>query len=153
VVCSWQVGPMLLHSNVLLVTVLFCSNVLLVTMEMKSTSRCITTVICRLLLSQNCRFWGTENPRELHQHQLHPQKCTVWCGVMAEWVIGPYFFENEEGQPERISGPLYRKMLENVLRPAVEDNQEVWFQQDGATAHTARAPMDFLREMFGERII
>jgi hypothetical protein len=46
---------------------------------------------------QNCRFWGTENPRELHQHQLHPQKCTVWCSVMAEKVIGPYFFENEEG--------------------------------------------------------
>jgi hypothetical protein len=26
---------------------------------------------------QNCRSWGTENPRELHQHQLQPQKCTV----------------------------------------------------------------------------
>jgi hypothetical protein len=47
---------------------------------------------------------------------------------MAERVIGPYFLENEEGQPERIKGALYRTMLEKSLRPAVEDNQEVWFQ-------------------------
>jgi hypothetical protein len=44
-------------------------------------------------------------------------------------------------------------MLEYFLHPAVEDNQEVWFQQDGATAHTARATMDLLREIFGEQII
>ncbi|KOX73206.1 hypothetical protein WN51_01799 [Melipona quadrifasciata] len=41
-------------------------------------------------------------------------------------------------------------MLENFLRTAVEDNQEVWFQQDEATAHTTRATM---RKIFGERII
>ena len=29
----------------------------------------------------------------------------------------------------------------------------MWFQQDGATAHTARATMDLLRQIFGERII
>ena len=43
---------------------------------------------------------------------------------MTERVIGNYFFENEEGQPERINGALYRTMLENFLRPAVEDNQK-----------------------------
>ena len=26
---------------------------------------------------QNCRFWGFENPRAIHQHELHPLKCTV----------------------------------------------------------------------------
>ena len=70
---------------------------------------------------------------------------------MAERVIGPYFFENEKGQPERINGVLYRTMVENFLCPAVEDNQEVWFQQDEATVHTVRATMDLL--IFGVRII
>src|SRR5258705_13919341 len=57
---------------------------------------------------QNCRFYGTQNPRALHQRQLHPSRCTVWCGVMADKVIGPYLFKNEEGQPETINGALYR---------------------------------------------
>jgi hypothetical protein len=40
----------LLRSNVLLAPVLLRSNVVLVTMEMKSTSRCIATDICRISL-------------------------------------------------------------------------------------------------------
>lgn len=102
---------------------------------------------------QNCRFWGTENPRELHQRQLHPQKCTVWCGVTSRAIIGPYFFENEDGTAASVNGERYRIMLNTFLRPAVERNREMWFQQDGATAHTARATMELLREMFGDRII
>lgn len=102
---------------------------------------------------QNNRFWGKSNPREIHHHQLHPQKCTVWCGVMADRVIGPYFFENEEGQAEKINGARYRTMLEMFLRPAIQDNQQIWFQQDGATAHTAKPTMKILREIFGKRII
>ena len=33
------------------------------------------------------------------------------------------------------------------------DPGELWFQQDGATCHTARATIDLLKETFGERII
>ncbi|KOC62997.1 hypothetical protein WH47_02446, partial [Habropoda laboriosa] len=33
------------------------------------------------------------------------------------------------------------------------NNPEMWFQQDGATAHTARATMEILRGIFGERLI
>ncbi|GFX28128.1 uncharacterized protein TNCV_424551 [Trichonephila clavipes] len=31
--------------------------------------------------------------------------------------------------------------------------QELWFQQDGATCHTARAPIDLLKDTFGDRLI
>lgn len=102
---------------------------------------------------QNCRLWGTENPRAIHQHQSHPIRCTVWCGVMATKIIGPYFFENEDETPEMVSGASYRTMIDNFLRPMVEQHPNLWFQQDGATAHTARQTMDMLREIFGERII
>ncbi|GFU61987.1 uncharacterized protein TNCV_4022701 [Trichonephila clavipes] len=32
-------------------------------------------------------------------------------------------------------------------------SQELWFQQDGATCHTARATIDLLKETFGDRLI
>ncbi|GFS95160.1 hypothetical protein TNCV_2705061 [Trichonephila clavipes] len=31
------------------------------------------------------------------------------------------------------------------------DVQELWFQQDGATCHTARAIIDLLKDTFGDR--
>jgi hypothetical protein len=33
------------------------------------------------------------------------------------------------------------------------DEQDCWFQQDGATSHTANSTMQMLREFFGGRII
>ncbi|GFU74021.1 hypothetical protein TNCV_1641471 [Trichonephila clavipes] len=33
------------------------------------------------------------------------------------------------------------------------DVQELWFQQDGATCHTARATVDLLKDTFGDRLI
>ncbi|GFU63769.1 transposable element Tc3 transposase [Trichonephila clavipes] len=33
------------------------------------------------------------------------------------------------------------------------DVQELWFQQDGATCHTARNTIDLLKDMFGDRLI
>ncbi|GFU84823.1 putative transposable element [Trichonephila clavipes] len=33
------------------------------------------------------------------------------------------------------------------------DVQELWFQQDGATFHTARATIDLLKDTFGDRLI
>ncbi|GFS61659.1 uncharacterized protein TNIN_273331 [Trichonephila inaurata madagascariensis] len=87
---------------------------------------------------QNCRFWSSKNPRATHQPQLNPSKCTVWIGVMANRVIGSYFFENEDGTPETISGTSYKTMIESILRPIAEQNPNLWFQQDGVTAHTPR---------------
>ena len=44
-------------------------------------------------------------------------------------------------------------MLENYLRPLVENNHDIWFQQDGTTAQTANAIMVMLKELFDDRII
>ncbi|GFQ79310.1 uncharacterized protein TNCT_573331 [Trichonephila clavata] len=71
---------------------------------------------------------------------------------MANRVIGPYFFENEDGTPKTNSGASYRTTIETFLRPMVKQNF-VWFQQDGTTAHTARQTMNVLREIFGKRRI
>ena len=46
---------------------------------------------------QNCRFWGSANPRIIYQRPLHPAKVMVWCAVTAKHIIGPYFFEDHDG--------------------------------------------------------
>ena len=44
-------------------------------------------------------------------------------------------------------------MIENFLRPEVENNPKLWFQQDGVIAHTAPPTTALLREIFSDRII
>lgn len=50
-------------------------------------------------------------------------------------------------------------MPENFLRPRVEvlvgehEQEHVWFQQNGATAHTACRSMAILREMFPVHVV
>ncbi|GFX37181.1 uncharacterized protein TNCV_199321 [Trichonephila clavipes] len=46
-------------------------------------------------------------------------------------------------------------MITNFFIPELnnQDVQELWFQQDGATCHTARATIDLLKDTFGDRLI
>lgn len=105
---------------------------------------------------QNFRYWSITNPEELHERPLHSPKVTVWCGVTKSCVIGPYFFE-EGGRTVTVNSQRYLLMLENFLIPELQRNRLVrrrlWFQQDGATAHTANGVMDFLRRKFRGRVI
>jgi len=45
---------------------------------------------------ENCRIWGTQNPKIIVERQMHPLRYTVWCGITSEKIIGPYFFEKDE---------------------------------------------------------
>ncbi|GFW92023.1 transposable element Tc3 transposase [Trichonephila clavipes] len=83
------------------------------------------------------------------------QKLTVWCALWAGGIIGPYFFKNDEGHNVTVNGDRYRAMITNFFIPELnnQDVQELWFQQDGATCHTARATIDLLKDTFGDRLI
>lgn len=104
---------------------------------------------------QNCRIWSENNPHEVHQVAMHPQKVTVWCGFWAGGIIGPYFFENEAGAAITVNGERYRSMITNFFWPKLDDmdTDDMWFQQDGATCHTAHATMDILHERFPDMVI
>ncbi|GFW20764.1 uncharacterized protein TNCV_1049851 [Trichonephila clavipes] len=54
-----------------------------------------------------------------------------------------------------VNGDRYRAMITNFFIPEFNnhDVQELWFQQDGATCHTARAIIDLLKDTFGDRLI
>ena len=47
-------------------------------------------------------------------------------------------------------------MLNKFLAPVIEqmdNHNELWFQQDGATCHTSNVSLQLLQEMFGENVI
>ncbi|GFW04831.1 transposable element Tc3 transposase [Trichonephila clavipes] len=104
---------------------------------------------------QNCRIWSEANPQVYVETPLHPEKLTVWCALWAGGIIGPYFFKNDEGHNVTVNGGRYRAMITNFFIPELNnhDVQELWFQQDGATCHTARATIDLLKDTFGDRLI
>ncbi|GFV35943.1 DUF4817 domain-containing protein [Trichonephila clavipes] len=84
------------------------------------------------------------NPQVYVETPLHPEKLTVWCALWAGGIIGPYFFKNDEGHNVTVNGDRYRAMITNFFIPELNnhDVQELWFQRDGATCHTARATID-----------
>ena len=105
---------------------------------------------------QNCRYWAPENPQELHKRPLHSERLTVWCGIASFGVLGPYFFENNKGAAVTVTSKCYVAMLRNFCEPELRHGinlSSVWFQQDGATAHTARASMSVLQETFPQPVI
>ncbi|GFW31579.1 uncharacterized protein TNCV_4420121 [Trichonephila clavipes] len=104
---------------------------------------------------QNCGIWSEANPQVYVETPLHPEKLTVWCALWDGGIIGPYFFKNDEGHNVTVNGDRYRAMITNFFIPELNnhDVQELWFQQDGTTCHTARATIDLLKDTFGDRLI
>lgn len=107
---------------------------------------------------QNFRYWAENNPRIIHEVPLHSPKLTVWCAISQFGVIGPYFFQ-EDGVTVTVNSNRYISMLQHFLEPRIEEIieeeglEDLWFQQDGATPHTARNSMNILSELFPHRLI
>ncbi|GFU48890.1 transposable element Tc3 transposase [Trichonephila clavipes] len=104
---------------------------------------------------QNCRIWSEANPQVYVETPLHPETLTVWCALWAGGIIGPHFFKNDDGHNVTVNGDRYRAMITNFFIPELNnhDVQELWFEQDGATCHTARATIDLLKDTLGDRLI
>ena len=94
------------------------------------------------------RYWAPKNPQELRQRRIHSERSTVLCGIASFGVLGPYFFEDNEGAAVAVTSERYVAMPRNFCEPELRrrriDLSSVLFQQDGATAHTARASMSVL---------
>ncbi len=104
---------------------------------------------------QNMRFWATENPHIVHEKPLHSPKVTVWLGIASYGIVGPYFFQ-ESNETVTVNKVRYIKMLREFLIPELKKRRKLsqtWFQQDGATAHTANETLTVLRAAFANRII
>jgi len=103
---------------------------------------------------QKFRYWAERNPRELEERPLHTPPVTVWCAVAVFGVIGPYVYW-EGDTTVTVTDDRYVQMLDAFLRPKLDDEfiENVWFNQDGATAHTPRRLFGVLREIFPGHLI
>ncbi|GFG29190.1 hypothetical protein Cfor_05008 [Coptotermes formosanus] len=97
------------------------------------------------------------NPNESHVKPLHSQRGRVCSGILALGIIGPYFFEDETGNAVTVTSDRYVHMVNEFLLPELRrrdvDLATFSFQQDEATAHTARQSMNTLISVFERRII
>lgn len=85
------------------------------------------------------------------EHQLHAK-----IGV-----LGPYFIDeiqDPEDSSKTLTGSRYRTLLKDSIIPTLKiklggDFDTCWFQQDGASSHTAFATLEYLTSVFGSRLI
>ncbi|XP_063919174.1 uncharacterized protein LOC135134425 [Zophobas morio] len=99
--------------------------------------------------SQNMRMWNQEKPPFYVEAPLHAQKIGVWAAISRRRIIGPFFFNGNLTAIrylEEILGPFIRELHDDELAFG-------FFQQDGATAHTAQITIATLREFFDQRVI
>ena len=71
--------------------------------------------------NQNYRIWGSKYPHVVHGQPMHPPKLIVWCGLWANDIIGPYFFENADGVSVTVDSERYRNMLREFLLPNLDE--------------------------------
>ncbi|GFT09395.1 putative transposable element [Trichonephila clavipes] len=82
----------------------------------------------RILFSDEAHFW-------LNGY-VNKQNCRIWS----------------EANPQvYVETPLHPEKL--TVWCALWAGGELWFQQDGATCHTARATIDLLKDTFGDRLL
>ena len=110
--------------------------------------------------SQNTRYWGTSNPLDENvigkSKANKGKKCTAWVALSSKGIIGPYWFENSSGNSETVNQDNYQPVVRRFVDELKEKGlwtSRTWFQQDGATCHTALATLDVLKELFGSRVI
>lgn len=112
--------------------------------------------LCGYVNKQNFRYWSANDPHELLEKPLHSEKVTVWCAMSSRAIVGPYFFEDDNGRTVRVNSERYADMLATFGLPGIDrydSDGETLFQQDGATSYTANVSMDFLRLAFPGRLI
>ncbi|KAJ8915500.1 hypothetical protein NQ315_012381 [Exocentrus adspersus] len=98
-------------------------------------------------------YWSVANPRWLREveHQ-RPWTLNVWCGIIGDKLIGPYFIEGTLNEQK------YQEFLDQHLPLLLEDltlqeRANMWFQHDGCPAHYAIISHEVLDREYTDRWI
>ena len=65
---------------------------------------------------RSCIFWGTSPPDEVFEMPLHSPKCTAFVAMSSKGIIGPFWFESEEGETETINKERYVDVVRRFIR-------------------------------------
>jgi hypothetical protein len=80
---------------------------------------------------QNVCIWGSEHPHATVEHIRGSPKVIVWCGLLHDRLIRPFF-----SAEATMTSSNYLDMLENFVYPQLQELQPVvFFQQDDAPPH------------------
>lgn len=90
----------------------------------------------------------------------------VWAGLHSKLgVVGPIFIDElpvvndvQKKHPNRPNGKRYELLIDRIVAQlhaqlSPEDFRKCWWQQDGASSHTAGDSLGAIQEHFGTRII
>ena len=113
------------------------------------TDECLFT-LDNTMHPSHCRVWSQSKPSVVQEQPMQPERILVWCGVSANNLIGPYYFDGP------VNTDSYLNMLQEFLLPSFRRLRVVRrtvFQQDGAAAHTADRVLEWLHATFGDRVI
>ncbi|GFX65330.1 transposable element Tc1 transposase [Trichonephila clavipes] len=84
-------------------------------------------------------------------------KNTLIRALTEEWDKLPQQLLDKFVQSDNVTvnGDRYRAIITNFFIPELNNHDvlELWFQQDGATCHTARATIDLLKDTLVDRLI
>ena len=102
------------------------------------------------LNKQNNCIWADSQPLVGIEMPLHEEKVLVWCAISAAKIYGPYFFSESVNQYNYLTmfkDFFWKKHLDTV------EYKKYFFQQDGATPHTANSSQTWLTTKFGEKFV
>ena len=101
------------------------------------------------LNKHNVRIWGPENPHVTRELQRDGLKENVWCGIMHNRIIGPFFLHEAS-----ITADVNFDLLTEYVAPQlIEFQPAIIFQQDGAPPRWGLHVRKFLNETFPNRWI
>ena len=101
---------------------------------------------------QNERYWGHEDP--LVEDECRVQggpKAMAWA-MIVNGTVSVYWFD----PGVRLNADSYVEMLQTFMVPRLEEmpgTHQLWYQQDGAPAHTAGTALEWIQDQFGSRVI
>jgi hypothetical protein len=72
----------------------------------------VTFHTCGKVNRHNIRIWGAENPHSVREHFRDSKKVNVWCGMVKDRIIGPFFFIEPT-----VTGNIYLDMLQQFAVP------------------------------------
>ena len=109
----------------------------------------LTFHVSALLNRHNMRIWSSENLHDTCKLERDSPKLNVWCGIMHDIIIGPFFFAKKS-----ITAQIYLNLLAEYVSPRLEQYQpQVIFQKDGAPPHWGLEICQFLNETCLDRWI
>lgn len=99
-------------------------------------------------------LYGQGHPNDHYaQRQQGAGKVMVWIGLKGDGkILGPHFVDGSLNTREYLRIVRYNVVQREFLQLGI-NQREIWWQQDGAPAHTSDISMTYLRGRFPGRVI